>query len=150
MRNKTELNVIANKILKKKYDELGINHCEIGQYFNYLEVFKNCWKVRQGYAHDKDRDEFNQDPEELFTVKHTLSACNHCHAIIDRDKKLRFLLFKQLRGTMKEPKTKLLDRTRQKFKSKKADWMVDHKCLSCKAIVSSLICPKCNRLSVKT
>ncbi len=46
-----------------------------------------------------------------------------------------------LRDNMGDPKGK-------KPKSKKAVWEKSHKCRSCKAVISMLICPHCSRLSI--
>lgn len=40
------------------------------------------------------------------------------------------------------------DPMNKKPKSKKADWQKEHEC-SCGAVVSTLICPHCGRLSIK-
>ena len=41
------------------------------------------------------------------------------------------------------------DPMKKKPKSKKADWQRPHKCASCKQVTSMLICPNCNKLSIK-
>lgn len=46
-----------------------------------------------------------------------------------------------LRDNMGDPKGK-------KPKSKKAVWEKSHKCRSCKAVISMLICPHCNQMSI--
>lgn len=146
----TEINREVNVILKKKYDIIKISHCEVGKFFDYKDPFHLCRRKRDGYAHDAKRKEFRFRQEDLATVKHTLSICNHCHQVIENDVKLTAMLFQELRGKIKEPVVRITDRVKKKFKSKKPEWMRDHVCYSCGAIVSGLICPKCKNLSIKS
>jgi len=145
----TEINIISNRILKKKYDLLGINWCEIGKLFHYKWLFSGCMKVRQGYAHDKKRIEYRKNPEQLSSVKHTIGACNFCHGIIENNSLLTKVVFIILRGAMKDPKVKVSAKTKAKLNKKKPDWMRPHKCIYCGRMVTGLLCPFCDGLSVK-
>ena len=149
MGKQTEINEIANRVLKRKYELLKINYCEIGKLFHYQWIFSGCWKKRQGYAHDKKRIEYRKDPAQLATVKHTLSACNYCHGVIENNKFLTKIVFIILRGAMKDPKVKISAKTRAKINKRKPEWMRPHKCFRCKKVVAGLFCPLCGELSVK-
>lgn len=145
---KTEINNIVNRILKKKYDYLGIDFCEIGKFFNYEGKFAGCRKKRDGYAHDKKRRHYD-NPADMATVKQTLSACNNCHDIIEPDKKLTELLFKVLRGNkVIEPMVKTQEKTKKKLSSKKPDWYRPHKCKGCGKVVTGLFHQTCGKMSL--
>ena len=143
----TKANIEANRELNKIYKAKGIYHCEIGAYFNYEGVFKACWRVRQGYAHKDNRIEYRGRLDDLAKFSETLSACNHCHAIIDKPEnyKLKIKLYEALRGNKMMKKIK----APANKKPKKANWMLPHKCINCKKTVSSLLCTECGQMSVK-
>ncbi len=145
----TEINKIANRILGKKYAELGINVCEIGRAFYDLALFKNCAKVWQGYAHRHKRGWYKTRPEALAQVSQTVRACNSCHDVIEHNRELTEKIFKVLRpeGTA-EPEVKIMKKTKEKLTSKKAAWAVRHQCKHCKATVSTLLCSNCGKISI--
>lgn len=63
---------------------------------------------------------FGRDIDDPHNDKNLEDICRKCH--------------------MKEEK---------KPKNKKPKWASDHQCINCKKIVSTLLCPECNKISVK-
>jgi len=149
----TEINAEANKILIKKYAEAGIEECEI-------HIPGKCYRnTTLGFAHRHKRDWYKACPELLSEMSETVLACTPCHQIIEPDAKLTKQVFQKLRprtvnkkvdpeiGGCNMPKiNKPIKALKQK--SKKADWMREHKCIHCHKTLSGLYC-SCGQLSVK-
>ena len=145
----TEINQEANKILKEKYQEAGIEECEI-------KIPGKCWRNKfLGFAHRFKRSYYKDHPDQLSEMSHTVLACTPCHQAIEYDEKLTLAVFKKLRPqkftnsaveniTMKSNKPKAMA-----TKAKKADWMRQHACIHCHKPTSMLICEKCGELSIK-
>lgn len=75
--------------------ERGIYSCE--PMFDSSYPGKCTTFLFNGFAHDRDRDEYINDPEALVSIEHVLVACSRCHSILDGNKDLREATFQKLR-----------------------------------------------------
>lgn len=87
---RTKINIEANKILKKIYQENGITSCELR--------LEGCWGSNWlSFAHRKKRIEYYKCPEKLSDFNETILACVPCHMKIEGNKELTEYYFKKLR-----------------------------------------------------
>lgn len=97
---RTRLNKIgkigeANKEARKRIAEIAeekcLDYCEIG--------FEGCLHTMYlAPAHRHKRSWYKGDVDLLSDIKQWVSACQHCHNIIENDKELTELEFFRLRG----------------------------------------------------
>lgn len=137
----TKRNIVANKKLKKQYEEAGIEQCEIG--------FDGCWRNNAlGFVHKHKRIWYRACPDLLYAMSETLLGCTPCHQKLEFDEKLTLETFKRLRPKQKSMTTnKKPISKREEKRSKKPDWMREHKCKHCHKILTGLLC-SCGQLSV--
>lgn len=77
--------------LKKLFDQKGIRYCELR--------FDGCWNYNGlGFAHRHKRAFYYDKPTLLGEFSHIILACNHCHAIIEKNSILTEEKFQELRG----------------------------------------------------
>jgi hypothetical protein len=81
-------NIKANKILKAKFEELGITCCE---------VCGTTWAL--SFAHKHRRHWYRSQPELLSDISHCLLLCVPCHQKIEGDQEATDALFARLRGS---------------------------------------------------
>lgn len=144
----TQINEEANKILKQKYAESGIEECEI-------HIPGKCFRnTTLGFAHRHKREWYKAMPELLSEMSETVLACTPCHQAIEHNEKLTKMVFQRLRP---RSVTKIMDSMPTKSKKptkalakkgKKVDWMRPHKCIHCGRNLSGLLC-QCGQLSTK-
>lgn len=83
-------NLKANKILKEKFEELGIRYCELR--------LKNCTPTNfLSFAHRHKRIYYKGDAERLSDMDEVILACINCHTKIEGNKELTETLFNKLR-----------------------------------------------------
>ena len=130
----------ANKDIKKICDEKGIHKCEVG--------LSGCWVSNELHpAHKHKRIWYRSCPELLSDFSQWILSCPVCHQKLEYDKKLTLETFKRLRPKTKMPKSTYKPKATQK-KGNKADWMMLHRCKSCKTMLSGLLCTKCGDISI--
>ena len=87
---RTKANIAANRILKKKFAELGIERCEV--------KLPGCMpNFAIGFAHWHKRIWYYDWPELLSDINEVVLACPNCHAKMEPDKELTEEVFNRLR-----------------------------------------------------
>jgi len=86
MNNRTAWNKQSNKILKDKFEGMGVRYCEWCGTSSFLS-----------FAHKFKRRHMNS-VEELSDINNVLLLCVPCHQKIEFDKELSEMLFKKLRN----------------------------------------------------
>ena len=81
-----KINIEANRILKEKYKEAGINSCEI------------CGSKWELHPHHKHHRYYYKTAEELADLKESVLLCPLCHNKYMPDSKDTLELFLKLRG----------------------------------------------------
>lgn len=131
----------ANKEIKKQCDEKNIHSCEV-------KLNSNCWGSYEIHpAHKHKSIWYRSCPELLYNFFQWVMACPYCHDQMEPNRKLTLEIFKRLR-----PKTKNMPKITNKSKSiqkkgKKVNWMLPHKCIHCKTMLTGLYCRNCGNLS---
>lgn len=143
----SQINAEANRILKQKYAEAGIEECEV-------RIPNKCLRnTTLAYAHRHKREFYKACPELLSEMSETVLACSACHQAIEYSETLTKQVFRSLRPrsiSKIQPMTKKIEKPTKALaqKSKKADWMKPHKCIHCHKTLSGLFC-SCGNLSIK-
>ena len=87
------INLKANQILKKYWQDNNITECEIK-----LENCLGNWTL--GNCHRHKRIFYKEHPEvKLYDINEVVRACQNCHDEVENDEKLREEVFKRLRNT---------------------------------------------------
>lgn len=91
---RTKINLAANRILKQKYLEAGIERCEV-------KLFKCMLGFALSFAHRHKRNWYYDCPELLSSMEETVLACASCHSKMESNKVLTEETFKRLRPIKK-------------------------------------------------
>ena len=86
-----KINIKANILLKKLFEENDIRSCEIN--------LPGCMKTfALSYAHRHKRIFYRSQPEKLSEWKQAILSCIRCHQICEADSELTEDIFMKLRG----------------------------------------------------
>jgi hypothetical protein len=84
-------NLLANKRLKKIFQEEGITSCEVN--------LKGCTgSFGLTFAHRHKRIFYHSNMHLLSDFNHVLVCCLNCHILLEVDKELTERVFKNIRG----------------------------------------------------
>jgi len=86
-----EANLKANRILARRWKELGVEACEIG-----LPGCTITWPLQNVHRHK--RYWYHGDYRLLSSYWQVVRGCQHCHETIENDENLTEEVFNRLRG----------------------------------------------------
>lgn len=92
MKNKrTKLNIIANRELKKIFEQKGIFNCELN--------LEGCNNYPLSFAHKHKRRWYYDKPDsQLWDFNEVVLSCINCHEKIEKSSILTREIFEKLRG----------------------------------------------------
>ncbi len=84
-------NIEANKIIHKRFQEEGIEHCELR--------LEGCmdWPLQIVHRHKRDWYKVSGREKLLYAREETALGCQHCHDKIEHDRELTEKVFKRIR-----------------------------------------------------
>jgi hypothetical protein len=82
-------NIDANKIIKQRFQEEGIEHCEL--------KLEGCMDWPLQIVHRHKRVYYRDKPELLYAREETALGCQSCHDKIEDDRELTEEIFKRIR-----------------------------------------------------